>query len=142
MPDIGYSYGGSDEELYQTNGFGGTDADLDNSAPVSDADGYTSDIDLTDNMEANIDFKFDASGAVDDLLLTIYARRDSSWDGDEIAVLPIIVESDGSEDIFNLKLSPATGWPAGFYRLALQSTGGTDTFDIDIQMRRTKYVSA
>lgn len=141
MPDIGYSYGGSDEELYQTNFYGGADADLDNTAPVNDTDGYTSDIDLTDNMEANIDFKFDGSGATDDLLLTIYGRRDSSWDGDEIEIIPITVPSDGSEDIYNLKLSPTTGWAAGHYRIAMQSSGGTDTFDIDVQMRRTKYVS-
>jgi len=135
----GYSYGGVDEELYQTNLYGGSDADLDNTAPVDDTDGYTPDIDLTDNMEANIDFKFDASGGTDDLLLTLFARRDSSWDGDEIALFVITVPSDGSEDIYNLKLSPATGFPAGHYRIALQSAGGTDTFDIDVQMRRTKF---
>jgi hypothetical protein len=141
MPDIGYSYGSSDEELYKTDSYGGTDADLDNTTPVDDTDGYTSDIDLTDNMEATIDFKFDASGATDNLLLTLYKRRDSNWDGNEIAKLSVVVDSDGSEDIFSFDLSPALGWSAGHYRFALQSNGGTDTFDITVQMRRTKYTT-
>jgi hypothetical protein len=142
MADIGYSYGGSDEELYKTNAYGGTDADLDNTAPVDDTDGYTSNIDLTDNTEATIDFKFDASGATDDLVLTLYKRRDSSWDGDEIAISSITVPSDNSEDIFNFGISPAKGFSAGHYRFAMQSSGATDTFDINVQMRRVKYTTS
>lgn len=142
MPDIGYNYGAVDEELYQTDLYGGTDADLDNTAPVDDADGYTSNIDLTDNMYANINIKFLATGATDDLVLNIFRRRDSSWDGDEIALAPITVDSDGSEDIFNLDLGPHKGFGPGIYRISMQSSGVTDTFDADVQMRRTKYVSA
>lgn len=139
MADFGYSYEDSDVELYSTNLYGGSDADLDNSAPVDDTDGFTSDIDLTTWVEATLDFKFDANGATDDLVLTVYKRRDSSWDYDEIAKIAITVPNDGSEDIFNLDLSPALGYTAGHYRIAMQSAGGTDTFDIDVQMRRTRY---
>ena len=142
MASIGYSYGGSDEELYQTDGYGGSDADIDNDPPVDATDGYTSDIDLTDNVEATVDFKFDSSGTTDNLVLYVFKRRNSSWDGDEIALWTIEVSSDGSEDIYNVNISPAGGWSAGHYRFAMQSSGATDTFEIDVQMRRTKYVSA
>lgn len=139
---IGYSYGGSDEELYKTDQYSGSDADLDNTAPVDDTDGYTSDIDLTDNIYAAIDFKFDASGATDDLVLTLFRRRDSSWDGDEIAIWAVTVDSDGSEDVYAVDLGPHKGFGPGFYRFAMQSSGSTNTFDIEVQMRRVKYVSA
>ena len=132
-----YEYDGSDSELYQTNLYGGTDADLDNTAPVSATDGYTSDIDLTQKIWAVIDFKFDASGTTDDLVLTLYKRRDSSWDGDEISVWSVTVDSDGSEDIYHMTIGPSFG--PGHYRFAMQSSGGTDTFDIDVEVRYVRY---
>jgi hypothetical protein len=134
-----YNYDGSDTELYSTNIYGGTDADLDNSTPVDDTDGYTSDIDLTSKIYATIDFKFDASGATDDLVLTLYRRRDSSWDNDEIAIFSITIESDGSEDIFSFLIDSTFG--PGHYRFAMQSSGPADTFDIDVQARYTDYLT-
>lgn len=139
--DFQYSYGGSDEELYQTNLYGGSDADLDNTEPVDDTDGYTSDIDLTTQIYATIDFKFDSNGATDDLVLTLLSSRDSSWDNDEIAVFEITITNDNSEDIYSFELGPHRGYGPGHYRFCLQSSGGTDTFDIDIQMRRTIFTS-
>jgi hypothetical protein len=139
--DFQYSYGASDEELYQTDLYGGTDADLDNTTPVDATDGYTSDIDLTTQIYATIDFRFDASGTTDDLVLTLYGRRDSTWDGDEIETSAITVTSDGSEDIYSYELGPHKGYGPGHYRFALQSSGATDTIDIDVQMRRTIFTS-
>jgi hypothetical protein len=140
MGEITYNYGGSDEELYQTNLYSGSDADLDNTAPVDDTDGYTSGIDLTSKIFAVIDFKFDASGATDDLILKLFRRNDSSWEGDEIAIDEITVSSDGTEDIFSYVIGPSHG--PGHYRFSMQSGGASDTFDIDVQMRRVSYVSA
>ncbi len=140
MATITYNYAGADTELYRTNLYSGSDADLDNSAPVDAADGYTSDIDLTSNIFATIDFKFDASGATDDLVLKLFRRNDSTWDNDEIAIDEITVTSDGTEDIFSYAIGPSHG--PGHYRFSLQSGGATDTFDIDVQMRRTSYTSA
>lgn len=141
MADIGYSYGVSDEELYQTNLYGGTDADLDNTTPVDDTDGYTSNIDITDNMFATIDFKFTGSNSTDDLVLTLYKRRDSSWDNDEMAIWSVLIPNDGSEDIYPFDLGPHKGFGPGHYRWALQSEGTTTTFDVDVEMRRAKYIS-
>ena len=136
-----YDYSGSDTELYQTNLYGGTDADLDNTVPVDDTDGYTSNIDLTTNIGAVIDFKFDSSGTTDNLVLKLFKRRNSSWDGDEISISgDIIVESDGTEDIYSYTIDES--WGAGHYRFSLQSSGATDTFDIDVQMRTYRYENA
>jgi len=132
-----YKYDAADTELYKTNLYSGSDADLDNTAPVSDSDGYTSDIDLTAKTHAVIDFKFDGSGTTDDLVLTLYKRRDSSWVGDEIAVWSMTVPSDGSADIFSMTIDPSFG--PGHYRFALQSSGATDTFDIEVQARYCRY---
>ena len=132
-----YEYDGSDSELYQTNLYGGTDADLDNTVPVNDSDGYTSSIDLTQKTGCVIDFKFDSSGTTDNLILKLFKRRDSSWDGDEIAIDEIEVESDGSEDIYHYSISESHG--PGYYRFSLQSAGATDTFDIDVQCRFYRY---
>ena len=135
-----YDYDGSDSELYRTNLYGGTDADLDNTAPVSATDGYTSDIDLTTQLGAVIDFLFDSSGTTDDLTLNLFKRRNSSWDGDELSINEIVVPSDGSEDIFHYTIDESYG--PGHYRFSLQSSGATDTFDINIQMRTYRYENA
>lgn len=132
-----YEYDGGDVELYKTDLYSGSDSDLDNTAPVDDTDGYTSDIALETKVGAVIDFEFDASGASDDLILKLFKRRDSSWDGDEIAIWSQTVESDGSEDIFSFTIDPSFG--AGHYRFSIQSSAGTDTFDIDVEMRTYRY---
>ena len=132
-----YEYDAADSELYQTNLYGGSDADLDNTAPVSDADGYTSNIDLTTQMGAAIDFKFDSSGTTDALILKLFKHRNSTWDNDEIAIDEVTVPNDGSEDIYHYTISETHG--AGHYRFSMQSEGATDTFDIDVQMRRYRY---
>lgn len=142
MSNVNYNYDGSDTELYKTNLYGGTDADLDNTAPVDDTDGYTDDIDLTSKIFAAIDFKFDGNNATDDLVLTLFRRRDASWDGDEIAIWSVTVSNDGSEDIYAFELGPHKGFGPGHYRFAMQSAGASTTFDMDAEMRRVDYVQA
>lgn len=122
-----YFYAGADQELYQTNGYGGTDPDVD----ITER--YTSDIDLTVNLGTAIDFEFDGSGATDDLLLYLYKRRNGTWDGGEIAVWSVTVASDGSADIYHFTIDESYG--AGHFRFGLASTGQTDTFEMDVQMR-------
>jgi hypothetical protein len=137
MPNyVEYEYGATDEELYATNLYSGTDADLDNTAPVDDTDGYTSNIDLTQKMFATIDFTFTGSGSTDDLLLKLFKRRDNTWDGDEIAIWQNAIPNDGSEDIFSFTIDLSFG--PGHYRFSMQSAGGTDTFDILVEMRRVR----
>ncbi len=135
-----YEYDGSDTELYSTGAYSGSDADLDNTAPVDNTDGYTSDIDLTQKIGIVIDFKFSEAGGAagtDDLVLTLYKRRDSTWDGDEIAITSITVPNDGSEDIYSFTIDESFG--AGYFRFALQSAGATNTFDINVDSRYYRY---
>lgn len=124
---------GTDTELYKTNLYSGSDADLDNTAPVDATDGFTSDITLTQKLGCVIDLKFDASGSTDDLVVKIYKRRESTWDGDEEPISQINYDNDGAETIVNLTLDESFG--PGVFRLSMQSAGATDTFDIDVEGR-------
>lgn len=129
------SYDTTDTELYKTNAYSGTDADLDNTAPVSDADGYTSTIDLTSKLGVIIDFKFLGTNGTDDLVLKLYRRRNSTWDGDEILIDQKTIDNDGTEDIYSYSINSP-----GYYRFSLQSAGGTTTFDIDVECRYWRYI--
>lgn len=123
--------------MYSTNLYGGSDADLDNTAPIDDSDGFTSNIDLTSDIFGVIEFKFDSSGTTDDLILRVFRALTSTHDVDEIAIDEITVPSDGSEDLFSYALGQTHG--PGHYRFSMQSAGGTDTFDIDVQMRLSHF---
>lgn len=131
-PQIEYDV--ADTELYKTNEYSGTDSDIDNTVPVDDTDGYTSDIDVTEKMGCTIDFKYHASGSTDELILTLYKRREPTWTTNSIALKTITVSNDGSEDIYSFDLS-MFDWGPGHYRFAIQSSGGTNTFDIDVEAR-------
>lgn len=132
------SYDGTDTELYKTNLYGGTDADLDNTAPVDDTDGYTSTIDLTAKSGINIDFKFTASGSTDKLILKMFRNRSGSWSDDEILMREIEVDNDGVETIKSIAID-ALQSGAGYYRFSMQSEGGTNTFDIDVEGRYWRF---
>ena len=123
----GYAYAEADTKVYKTDGYGGSDADVDGT------ERFTSDIDLTLKTGAAADFKFDGSGSADDLILALYKRRDANWDGDEIKIWSATVDNDGSEDIYHYTIDPSYG--AGHFRFGMKSSGGTDTFEIDVEMR-------
>lgn len=131
MAHKSYLYDETDMELYRTDGYGGSDADVD------DTERYTDDVDLTVDTGAAIDFKFDGSGNTDDLVLSLYKRRDSNWDGGEIAIWDETIPSDGSEDIYNFTIAGSYG--AGHYRFGMKSSGSTDTFEMDVEMRRWRH---
>lgn len=140
MPDfdIGYKVG-AEEELYQTNAFSGTDADLDNTAPVSETDGYTSDIVLTDKEIAALSFEFLGNNSTDDLVLTLFKRVKAAWTGNEIALFSVTVTNDGSQDVYtDMEIGPHKGYGPGTYRVGMQSSGASTTFDMDALMTRTK----
>jgi len=140
MATASYNYDGSDTELYTTNLYAGSDADLDNTAPVDATDGFTATIDGSSKFHTQVEFKFDASGTTDDLVLKLYRSLDSTWDGDEIPIDQVTVSSDGSEDFFIYHIGPSHG--PGYYRFSMQSSGATDTFDIIVNMRQADYTVA
>jgi len=118
--------------LYATNLYSGSDADLDNTAPVDDTDGYTQNIDLIAKTGININFKFDASGSTDNLILKLFRNNTSSWDDNEILIDEIEIDNDGSEDIYSYVID-ALQYGAGHYRFSMQSESSNDTFDIEVK---------
>ena len=134
MAQDSYFYDKNDKKLYKTDGYGGSDTDVDST------ERFTENIDLTVNLGANVDIKFTGSGSTDDLALFLYGRRDSSWDGSEIAIWNTNINNDGSESIYNFTIDGSYG--AGHYRFGMKSSGSTDTFEIDAEMRQWRRTTS
>jgi hypothetical protein len=126
-----YSYDGSSTSLYRTNAYGGTDP------IVAISERFTADIDLTQKVCAVCELKFDAGGSTDDLKVSLYRSLDAAWDGDELPILSITIDSDGSEDLWSFTIGPDFG--PGHYHFGLKSSGTTDSFDIDFAARFARY---
>jgi hypothetical protein len=122
-----YSYDGSSVNLYRTDLYSGTDPD------VGSTRQFCADIDLTQKLFAVCELKFDAGGTTDDLHVSLYRRLDGSWDGDELEIFAVTIDSDGSEDLWSFTMGPDFG--PGHYRFGFKSTGSTDTFDLDLNAR-------
>ena len=127
-------YDKTDTELYRTDGYGGNDTDLD------DTERYTADVDLTVKIGAAIDFKFSGSGSTDDLVLSLYKRRDEDWDGSEIALWSANITNNGSENIYHFTIDHSYG--AGHFRFGMKSSGSTDTFEVDVEMREWRRTTS
>lgn len=126
-----YKTDASDSELYKTDLYSGGDSD------VANSEVFTSAIDCTEKPHAVGEIKFDSSGTTDDLELTLYRSLDNSFDGDEIAIWSFTIESDGSEDIY--ATPDLANYGPGYYRFGLESSGATDTFDVDFELRQARY---
>ena len=129
-----YLYDKTDTELYKTDGYGGSDTDVDTT------ERFTEDIDITVRLGANIDFRFTGSGGADDIALSLYKRRDANWTGNEAAIWSATVASDGSEGVYNFTIDRSYG--AGHYRFGMKSSGSTDTFEMDVEMRQWRQTSS
>ena len=134
MAQESYLYDKNDTELYKTDGYGGSDSDVDST------ERFTGNIDLTVNLGANMDLKFAGSGTTDDLALFLYERRDSNWSGNEIAIWNATISNDGNEHIYNFTIDGSYG--AGSYRFGMKSSGSTDTFEIDAEMRKWRQTTS
>jgi hypothetical protein len=123
-----YLYDRNDIQLYKTAGYGGSDAD------VSDVEQFSGNIDLTVDSGTVVDIVFDGSNDMDDLILSIYRRRDDDWQGIERAIgTPIVVSNDGTESIYNLAIGKSYG--PGNYRIEMKSSGTNTVFDVLMQAR-------
>jgi hypothetical protein len=124
--DKNFSYDGEDTDLFATDAYGGSKDDVDGTEQ------YSVDIDLTQRPGITVNCKFAEIGgdSNDNLLVKIYRRTDSSWDGDEVAEKTVVCTNDGSEDIKSIVISSrASGY--GHYRLGNVRDGSTDTFDVE-----------
>ena len=121
-------YDDDDTVIYQTDGYGGTHNDVDNT------ERFTDDIDLTIRKGVSVDFKFDGSNATDDLNIKLYKRRDSTWEGTESAwKSTLVISNSGSETIYHYTIPRA--YEPGHYRFGLVSEGATTTFEIEVSLR-------
>lgn len=123
-----FLYAKTNANVYQTNGYSGSDADVD------DTERFTADMSLEVNRGVGIDFKYDGSDATDDLILTLYKRIDSTWLGSEVAwKAAITVENDGAEHVYHYTIP--NNYQPGHYRFGMKSAGGTSTFEMDANVR-------
>jgi len=129
-----YLYDKIDTELYKTDGYNGSDADVD------DTERFTRNVDLTVKLNANIDFTFTGSGRIDDLALSLYKRRDANWTGNEVAVWNTTVNNNGLESAYNFTLNGTYG--AGHYKFGMKSSGSTNTFEMDVEMRQWRKTTS
>lgn len=129
MPKESYLYDANDTNLYKTDGYSGASADVDNT------ERYTADIDLTVQTGAIIDFKFDGDNGTDDLIITIYKRRDSTWGGNEIGWKGEgeTVSNDGTEKVWQYTIPE--NYQPGHYRFGMKSEGAATTFEMQVDMR-------
>lgn len=118
-------------EIYKTNLYSGGNDDIDNGG-----DNFTDNIDLTVDLEANVDFKITPSGSTDGLIIKLYKRRDETWDGAEQELWSTTLAASASEYIYNYTITRAHG--AGHFRFLVDSAGATDTFDADIAMHKSR----
>jgi hypothetical protein len=126
-----YSYDASNTSIYRTNAYSGTDPD------VGTTQQFTADIDLTQRVFAVCEITFLASGATDDLKVSLYRSLDNVWDGDELEILSTTIDSDGTEDLWSTTIGPDFG--PGHYRFGLKASGVTNTFDINFETRLARY---
>lgn len=117
-----------DTNIYKTDGYGGSHTDVDNT------ERFTDDIDLSVNTGAVVDFLYDGSDGTDDLVLTLYKRRNSSWAGNEHAwKSAITVDSDGTEKTYSYTIPGL--YDVGHYRFGMKSDGAATTFEIQVDYR-------
>lgn len=121
-----------DTNIYKTDGYSGTDADVD------DTQRFTDNIDLTIQSGAEIDIKYDGSDSTDDLLLDIYKKLDSSWGGNEHEwKTQITIDSGGTEKVYHYTIPE--NYEPGHYRFGLTSSGVTTTFEVQVDYRGWRW---
>ena len=124
-------YDADETELIKTNLYGGTHDDIDNAG-----DNFTPDIDLTVDLEAAVDFKVTPSGSTDGFIIKLYKRRDADWDDTEQEIWSTTLAASASEYTYHYTILRRYG--AGHYRFLVDSAGGTNTFDADIAMHKSR----
>lgn len=131
MATISKSWG-SETHIYQTNLYGGGDADVTTIV-------YTDNVDLETNgyEGAVINVKFDGDNATDDLIVTVLSSMSSSHDTDEVSVNYFVLENDGTEMIYTFIVKDLAHFYLGLYR-----SGTSTTFDVDVSYRAWRWTVA
>jgi hypothetical protein len=121
------------QDLYKTDGYGGSDADIDGT------ERFSSDVDLESNGHegAQCHLKYDASGTTDGLEVAVYGSLDGT-NYDDIAMTKFTADNNGgaeTEISFVVK-------DVAHFRVGLKRSGSTDTFEAHLTCQRWNYSSA
>lgn len=131
---ISYDYDNQDTNIYKTSGYGGV------YNTINDIERYTDDIDLSVYTGCGCDVKYLANNSTDDLVLSIYKRRDSSWTGNELSwKQSITISNDGLAHEYHYTIPEE--YRAGHYRLGIKSSSTNTTFDVMVNIRRWRYTN-
>lgn len=129
-----WEYDDDDTVLYKTDYYGGSHSDLTNTERFSD------NLDLTVYTGAILDFKFLPSCATDNLIITIYKRRDANWTGNELAwKSALTVENNGNEREYPYTIPK--DYQPGHYRFGMKSSGATTSFDMIVSIRKWRLTN-
>jgi hypothetical protein len=129
MALIKYKYDASDTIIYQTDLYGGVDADIISATPV-----FSLVIDQSENMWTNFQFKVDPSASTVPLKLELFRSLTNTFDGDEVHVLQLNSFQSATEIILSFMLTPSYG--PGFYRWGF-SRSSVVSFDLDARYRQS-----
>jgi hypothetical protein len=118
-----WDYSASGAEIYTTDGYGGSDSDLDGTERFSD----TVNLQASGHEGAQLHLSYDASGTTDDLEVYIYASLDGlSLDNNAGA--------ESEWDFFVEKYA--------FFQVGMVRSGSTDTFEAKLTYNRWRWDSS
>ena len=135
--DISNYMTASDVELIKTVGYTGSSAVINNTQRFSAVT-----IDLTSYTKFTSDLKHIANGGVDGLYVRIYKRRALPWAATEIFIREILLANTTLTELTQpLEIDTTNpGMGPGIYRFAYESSGGTNTWNIDHQGRYARLI--
>jgi hypothetical protein len=121
------------QDLYQSDGYGGSDADVDGT------ERFSSDVDLetAGHEGAHCHLKYDASGTTDDLEVAVYGSLDGT-NYDDIAMTKFTADNNsGAETEISFVVKDVA-----HFRVGLKRSGSTDTFEAHLTCQRWNYTSS
>jgi hypothetical protein len=121
------------DDLYKTDAYGGTDADVDG------AERFSSDADLETNgyEGSHLHLRYDCSGTTDDLEVAVYASLDGT-NYDDIPLFEFTTDNNsGAETELSFVVKDVA-----HFRVGMKCSGSTDTYDAKLTHQAWRYQSA
>ena len=121
--------------LYKTSGaFGGSDTIISDASPVAEGNGFTRTFNLIDFKGSGIWIKcFPVTPLIanDNIQLKLYTHWNNLWLENNIEIDTIDITNNGVETTKAYQMHALTHG-VGFFKLSVNSTGGSDTFNCQI----------
>lgn len=118
---------------YQTNAYGGVDADVSVEAVLAEINFESSEV-----HGVSLKFKVNSSGTTDNFVVRLYTSDDGSeWD--TVVAQAFVITATGGDDVIQTFLMPA---PAPYLRVSGIRSGSTDTFDVELTVTTFTFAVA